>query len=116
MPIRHRMKLTPENFDRVKSGDKKFEFRLNDEKRKALKVGERVEFAKLPELEKNLIVEIVSLDVFPSFADLYRSLPQAIGGYTESEFIDRMRNYYSAEEEEKYGVVAIGLKLIQFGE
>lgn len=111
MPVRHRMKLTVENFERVKSGEKKFEFRLNDEKRQALRVGERVEFAKLPELEKSVIVEIASLDVFPSFASLYQGLPQAVVGYTESEFIERMRNYYSEEEEKKYGVVAIGLKI-----
>ena len=106
------MKLTAENFERVKSGEKNFEFRLNDEKRKALQVGERVEFAKLPELEKSVIVEIVSLDVFKSFSELYKQLPGAVVGYTKIEFLDRMRLYYSAEEEKKYGVVAIGLRVV----
>lgn len=106
------MKLTPESFDKVKSGEKKFEFRLNDEKRKALKVGERVEFAKLPELETSVIVEITSLHVFKNFSDLYKHFPEAVNGYSEIEFLDKMYGFYTKIEEEKYGVVAIGIKLV----
>lgn len=112
MPVRHRMKLTPENFEKVKSGEKKYEFRLNDEKRKALQVGERVEFAKLPELEMSVIAEITSLHVFKNFSDLYQHFPEAVNGYSEIEFLDKMYGYYTKLEEEKYGVVAIGILLV----
>lgn len=112
MPIRHRMKLEPDSFERLKSGVKRFEFRLNDEKRKALTVGERVEFAKRPELETSVIVEITSLNIFPAFVDLYDQFPAAVAGRTKAEFLETMRKHYTADEELKYGVVAIGVKLV----
>ena len=112
MPVRHRMKLNQESFERVKSGERKFEFRINDEKRKAFKLGERIELARLPELETSLIVEITSLDVFANFADLHRHLPEAVSGWTEDEFVQRMHGFYTHDEELKYGVVAIGIKLV----
>jgi ASC-1-like (ASCH) protein len=112
MPVRHRMKLTPENFDHIHTGDKHFEFRLNDEKRKALQIGERVEFLKLPELEKDVIVEITSLKVFKDFHELYQNMPEATGAASEIDFIQSMRTHYTEDEEKKYGVVAIGIRPI----
>ena len=112
MPIRHRMKLTPESFEQVKSGAKQFEFRINDEKRKAFKMGERIELAKLPDLGTSVIVEITSLDVYQDFSDLYHQKPEAVLDYTEDEFAERMSAFYTKDEEEKYGVVAIGIKLV----
>lgn len=105
------MKLTPEAFDRIKSGQRTFEFRLNDEKRKALKIGERVEFAKLPELEKSVIVEILSLNVYKDFTDLFTQAPD-IAGLTLDEFLQDMLTHYTKDEEQKYGVVAIGIKVV----
>ncbi len=112
MPVRHRMKLTPESFEKVKNGEKKFEFRINDEKRKAFKVGERIELARLPDLETSLIVEITSLDVYRDFADLYRHKPEAALDASEDEFLKRMASFYTKDEEQKYGVVLIGILLV----
>ncbi len=111
MSVRHRMKLSPENFDKVKTGEKTFEFRLNDEKRQGLKVGENIELAKLPELETSQIVEITSLDVYKDFTDLYRQIPVTATRACEAEFIQMMRQHYTEAEEQKYGVVAIGIRL-----
>jgi ASC-1-like (ASCH) protein len=112
MPVRHRMKLTPENFDKLGRGEKKFDARLNDEKRKALQVGERVEYAKLPELEKSLIVEIVSLDTYKNFSELYADHPEVMIGASLEDFLKEMYGHYTKEEEGKYGVKAIGIKLV----
>ncbi len=112
MPIRHRMKLTSESFEQVKTGKQLFEFRINDEKRKAFKVGERIELAKLPDLGTSVIVEITSLDVYQDFSELYHQKPEAVLDYTEAEFLQRMRAFYTEDEEEKYGVVAIGIRLV----
>ena len=112
MPIRHRMKLTPENFEQLKSGHKTIESRLNDEKRKALRVGERIEFAKLPELQTSIIVEIVSLDTYKNFSELYAAGHEAVLGTTQQEYLKRIHEYYTKQEEDKYGVVAIGVKLV----
>ncbi len=112
MSVRHRMKLTPENFEKLKNSEKKFEARLNDEKRKALQVGERVEFAKLPELETSLIVEITSLNVYKNFSELYADHPEVMIGASKDEFLKEMYGHYTKEEEEKYGVMGIGVLLV----
>ena len=106
------MKLTPENFEQLKSGHKTIESRLNDEKRKALRVGERIEFAKLPELQTSIIVEIVSLDTYKNFSELYAAGHEAVLGTTQQEYLKRIHEYYTKQEEDKYGVVAIGVKLV----
>lgn len=112
MPVRHRMKLPPETFKLVKSGVKQFEFRINDEKRRAFRLGERIELAKLPELATSVIVEITSLDVYKNFVDLYRKKPEAMMGVSENDFLQRMAKFYTPSEERKYGVVAIGIRLV----
>lgn len=46
----HRMKLNESPFERIKDGTKTIEFRLYDEKRRQIKIGDQIEFSKLPEL------------------------------------------------------------------
>ena len=46
----HKMKLNESPFERMKNGTKTIEFRLYDEKRKQIKVGDQIEFSKLPDL------------------------------------------------------------------
>ena len=45
------MKLYSENFDAWKSGDKIGACRLNDEKRKLVKVGDTIRFVRLPDMD-----------------------------------------------------------------
>ena len=40
----HKMKL-----ERIKNGTKPIEFRLYDEKRQQIKIGDKIEFSKLPD-------------------------------------------------------------------
>ncbi|MFS1511422.1 ASCH domain-containing protein [Chengkuizengella sp. SCS-71B] len=42
----------------IKEGKKIFEMRLNDEKRRKIKVGDKVEFVKIPEKNEILSVEV----------------------------------------------------------
>ena len=53
----HQMKLKESPFERIKNGTKTIEFRLYDEKRKQIKIGDKIEFSKLPELEEKIVVE-----------------------------------------------------------
>ena len=46
--MRHTMKLKEDPFERMKNGTKTIEFRLYDEKRRKIKVGDEIEFFKLP--------------------------------------------------------------------
>ena len=60
---------------------------------------------------KKLSIKVEKLHRFDSFDELYKSLPLLKCGYTEQTVTDAkpsdMEEYYSAEEQKKYGVVGI---------
>ena len=105
----HRMKLKEGPFERIKNGTKTIEFRLYDEKRRQIKVGDKIEFSKLPNLQEKLTVEVLDLYQEKTFNNLFKKL------YTDKEEIKRktedMYLYYSQEEEEQYGVLGIKIKI-----
>lgn len=109
---KHHMKLQSAPFEKIKSGEKTIELRLFDEKRQKIKPGDRIVFTNTTTGE-TLTKRVVKLHRFESFVQLYEVLPLLQCGYT-AEDIDTahpsdMEVYYSAEEQEKYGVVGIEL-------
>ena len=48
----HKMKLKESPFERIKNGTKTIEFRLYDEKRKQIKIGDKIEFSKFVSILK----------------------------------------------------------------
>ena len=50
MTMIHKMRLKESPFERIKNGTKTIEFRLYDEKRSKIKIGDQIEFSKLPDL------------------------------------------------------------------
>lgn len=105
----HNMKLNESPFERIKNGTKTIEFRLFDEKRQKIKVGDKIEFSKLPNLQEKLLVDVVELYREDTFEDLFRKI------YTDEEEIKRktksMYEIYSAEKEQQYGVLGIKIKI-----
>ncbi len=105
----HKMKLNESPFERMKSGTKTIEFRLFDEKRKAIRVGDKIEFSKLPDLQEKLLVDVVELYRENTFENLFRKL------YTDEEEITRktkaMYEIYSLEKEQQYGILGIKIKI-----
>ena len=108
----HEMKLRPGPFGKIRSGAKTIELRLYDEKRQKIREGDVIEFTCTAGGEK-IRATVRKLHRFDSFAELYQTLPLLQCGYT-AEDVDRahpsdMEAYYSAEEQEKYGVLGIEL-------
>ena len=68
------MKLQESPFERIKSGTKTVEFRLYDEKRQQIKIGDQIEFSKLPDLQEKLLVDVMELYREDSFENLFRKL------------------------------------------
>ena len=106
----HTMKLHHSPFQMIKSGEKTIELRLFDEKRQQLKAGDKIAFTNTATGE-TLNTTVVKLHRFDSFKELYKSLPLLKCGYT-TENVDNakpsdMEQYYSVEEQNKYGVVGI---------
>lgn len=111
----HKMKLNPDPFEMICSGKKTIELRLNDEKRQKIKVGDRIEFTQT-ETGECLIVQIIAIHRFDSFAELYQKLPLLKCGYTKADIEtakpEDMDLYYTPEQQEKYGVLGIELKVL----
>lgn len=109
----HRMNLRPEPFEKIRSGQKTIELRLYDEKRRLIAPGDRIEFSCEGE---SVLTEVLLLHRFSSFEELYAALPLEKCGYTKAELASAspadMNRYYTPEQQAKYGVVGIELKLI----
>ena len=107
----HKMKLNESPFERIKNGTKTVEFRLFDEKRQQIKIGDQIEFSKLPDLQEKLLVDVVELYREKTFENLFKKL------YNDEEEIKQKSNsmykYYSPEKEEQYGVVGIKISLVK---
>lgn len=109
----HEMKLQPSPFEKIKTGQKTIEIRLNDEKRQQVKTGDEIIFTLLTDTKVKIKVEVVELSVFPSFEVLFSTLPpQEYGSKSKDEFAE-MYKYYSKEDEEKYGVLGIRIKYLE---
>lgn len=107
--MKHNMKLQPGPFQRMQSGKKTIEIRLNDEKRQQLAVGDEIEFALASNEEERLLTKVESLSTFPSFKEAY----QGVFPYKDPDESASMYQYYSEEEEKKYGVLAITISLVK---
>ena len=105
----HKMKLNESPFERIKNGTKKIEFRLFDEKRQKIKVGDQIEFSKLPDLQEKLLVDVIELYREDTFEKLFEKL------YMDEEEIKRKTNamyeIYLPEKEQQYGVLGIKIKI-----
>ena len=108
----HSMNLNPSPVEMIKRGKKTIELRLFDEKRQKIKTGDDIIFTNAVNGEK-MCATVKTLHCFDSFEELYKTLPLLQCGYT-AEDIDTahpsdMEQYYSIEEQNKYGVVGIEL-------
>ncbi len=105
----HKMKLNESPFERIKNGTKTIEFRLYDEKRQQIKIGDQIEFSKLTDLQEKLLVDVIDLFREDTFEKLFKKL------YTNEEEINRktksMEQYYPYEKEKEYGVLGIKIKI-----
>ena len=109
----HEMNLHDEPFKLIQNGSKTIELRLNDEKRQLLNIGDTIKFTNRITNEE-ILVRITNLYKYNSFEELYKNFDKVSMGYKEYEEANPidMELYYSKEEQEKYGVLAIEIKLL----
>ena len=107
----YKMNLNEKPFNLIKNETKTVELRLNDEKRQLLKIKDLIEFTNRTNNEK-MLVEIANLYHYPSFEELYKHFDKVAMGYDEDDIADPkdMEEYYSPEEQSKYGVLGIKIK------
>lgn len=113
--MEHIMKLFESDFDNLKSGKKKREYRLNDDKRKQVRIGDTIRFLKLPNLDEEFVVDVKNIEVFSNWYDCYSK-------YYDEDFKNRYSSveavvqdtydggYYTKEESEENGCVVFTIK------
>lgn len=109
------MKLKSVYFDLIKAGQKVFEGRLNDEKRQLISAGDSIVFKREPALEDSFNAVVKDLLFFDSFEKMASTLPLEKLGFankTVNEVMEIYHQFYSVEDENKYGVVAIEVENI----
>lgn len=113
----HKMKLRSQAFNMIRSGQKTYELRLYDEKRQRVQVNDEIEFSCLDGNKTPFVVRVIALHLFKNFGELYATLPLLECGYTKKTIdtasLEDMNQYYSIEEQARYGVVGIEIKLKQ---
>lgn len=111
--MKHQMKLNNEPFESIKNGTKTIEMRLYDEKRSLIKENDTIEFTNR-ETNEILNVVVIKLHKYKNFSELYKHFDKVKLGYKQSETANPndMNKYYSNEEQEKYGVVGIEIKIL----
>ncbi|MFE8700812.1 ASCH domain-containing protein [Cytobacillus sp. FJAT-54145] len=109
----HQMGLYGEYFDSIKEGKKKVEVRLNDQKRRMIKVGDTIEFIKVPEKDETMRVQVTDLKIYDTFQAMYEEIPFQdfdCEGWTMKEMVDGTYEIYSPEQESEWGTLAITIK------
>lgn len=113
----HEMSLNAQPYEQIKNKGKIIEVRLYDEKRRTVHHNDIIIFSKLPDKEEKMAVEVIELLVFPSFKELFSNFEKSKFGHcadeTIEEQINRQWEHYTKEEEKKYGVVGMHIKLLE---
>ena len=110
------MQLHEEPFRMVREGSKTIELRLNDEKRRRIRVGDCITFLNRANSAETLTARVVALHPFADFEELYQALPLEKCGYDKDTILAAsardMDVYYTVEEQKKYGAVGIEIEVI----
>lgn len=110
----HKMNLNEKAFFNIKNGIKKFELRLNDEKRKSISLNDTIAFYNLNNSTDTVLTKVIALLNYSSFKELFFDIDFNLCGPANSleEKLQRIYKFYSVEEEQKYGILAIKLEII----
>lgn len=108
------MHLDQSGWDRMATGEKDIELRLYDEKRQVIWLGDTIYFENSQDSSRILVTEVIGLLHYPSFKDLLQdiSLDHFHSAQTIEEMIQRLRKYYSEQQETKNGVLGIKIKVV----
>lgn len=105
----HHLHLHPEPFRLVQSGKKTVESRLLDEKRQKYAVGDTLVFLNRENEEETVKVRITKLHQSTTFNELFtqNDLVVSFSYSSPEDLLRNIKQYYSQEDQAKYGVVGI---------
>ena len=111
----HEMKLQPEYYNFILRGTKRIELRLYDKKRKNIDIGDTIIFFKEPDLKEYFSASVIGLLRYKSFKELFDDFDISVladKSISKDELLNTLERFYSKENQEKYGVLGIKIKLL----
>ena len=94
-------------------GIKTVQARLYDNKRRTFRVGDRIRLLRRPD-GQSLMMEVIDLHVTPSFSELFEIASLKDFGFDSVEHgLSEIRKYYPEDDELRYGVVGIRVRLVE---
>lgn len=107
------MKLSEEPFNKIAKGEKVIESRLYDEKRQQIAIGDEIEFNEINHPGRHVHTRVKELLRYESFKELFADHdPSLFGGESREFLLNEVKQFYSDEDEQKYGVVGIRIEVI----
>ena len=112
----YEMKLNELHFEKIITGKKTMVYGLFDNWRRLLNIGDRIIFENIGNSEQRIAAVIKSLHRYASFEDMLIAIPVEKWGNASTdsprEAAIKMNQYYTIDQIQKYGVIAIDISLI----
>jgi ASC-1-like (ASCH) protein len=104
----HNLNLATEPFVAISNGQKTVESRLYDDKRQSIKINDRITFTNRDNPSQAVGATVVGLLRYATFYDLFsHNEPTKFGGQSVEWLLKQINEFYSAEDQIKYGVIGI---------
>ena len=113
--MEHIMKLQPKYYNFILNGTKRIEIRLYDEKRRKINIGDVIEFKNEQNLDESFKVKVIGLLRYSNFDDMFKDYNISIlsdKSMTKEELKNVLEEFYTKDEQNKYGVLGIRIELI----
>lgn len=108
------MNLSAVPFGKIISGKKIIESRLYDGKRRKIHPGDRIIFTCSDDTQKQVATEVQALYRYKNFESLFSDFPPSLfGGSSKQYLIREIEGFYSKDDQKKFGVVGIKIKVIK---
>lgn len=111
----HEMKLQSKYFNFILNGTKRIELRLNDEKRKLVRLGDTIKFQNIDSINDVLAAKVIGLLKYPTFKNLLEDFDISIladSSITKLELLNNLQEFYSIDEQVENGVLGIKIQVI----
>ena len=110
----HEMKLQPKYYNYIINGTKRIELRLNDEKRRLIKIGDTIKFLKEPDLDESFEAKVIGLIRYDSFKDMFEDFDISLLAdktITKDELENVLNEFYTKDLQKQYGVLGIRIEI-----
>ena len=110
----HRMELQTQFFNYIKTGTKRIECRLYDEKRQKIQLGDVIEFHN-PK-DEIVAVKVLGLLRYKTFKEMFEDYDISLladKSITKEQLIKALEKYYDADKQAKFGVIGFRFEILK---